>query len=201
MFRILKKKLKQYLISSVPYKTVIPENWHEDFIVHLASIIRPNVYVELGLYQCVLFNQIIPHAKKLIGLDINPEAVKYMQKSNKTTFQNMTTDDYIKELHARPIEIDMLFIDADHSKEAVLNDFQNYFPFVKPHGLILLHDGHPKDELNMSSGYCGDGWKTIEELSKNCEKYEMVTIPVHPGLTICRKRNSQLAWQDRDNTL
>ncbi len=32
------------------------ENWHEDFIINLAAQFRPKVYVELGLYQCELFN-------------------------------------------------------------------------------------------------------------------------------------------------
>jgi predicted O-methyltransferase YrrM len=175
----------------------VPPNWHEDFISHLASVVRPKVYCELGLYQCVVFNKVIPYSDKLIGVDMNPDAGRYMQKSSKTAFINLSTTEYARELHARPIEIDMLFIDADHSEAAVLDDFNNFIPFVKPHGLILLHDGHPKDEQSMGSGYCGDGWKAIEELSRNAPEYEMVTIPVHPGLTICRKRKKQLAWQER----
>ncbi len=62
------------------------ENWHEDFIVHLASIIRPKTYVELGLYQCELFNKIIPYARELIGIDISQEAGKFMEKNEKTKF-------------------------------------------------------------------------------------------------------------------
>lgn len=175
-----------------------PGNWHEDFIVHLASIVRPKVYVELGLYQCVVFNRIIQYAQKLIGVDVAPEAARYMQKSPKTCFVNTTTDVFAKDLRADPIQIDMLFIDADHSKDSVLRDFQNFFPFVIPHGIILLHDGHPKDEASMSPGYCGDGWKAIAELSQHTKEYEMMTIPIHPGLTICRKRKHQLQWKESD---
>ncbi|WP_459928085.1 hypothetical protein [Desulfosporosinus burensis] len=61
-------------------------NWHEDFIVHLASLVRPKVYVELGLYHCALFNRIIPFAEQLIGVDISAEAGNYMQQSSKTRF-------------------------------------------------------------------------------------------------------------------
>lgn len=46
----------------------------------------------------------------------------------------------------------MLFIDADHSKEAVLQDFRGFFPFVAPYGLILLHDSHPGKEGMMHPG-------------------------------------------------
>ena len=49
------------------------ENWHEDFIINLAAQFRPKVYVELGLYQCELFNGVIPYAETLIGVDISEE--------------------------------------------------------------------------------------------------------------------------------
>jgi len=171
-------------------------NWHEDFIVHLASIIRPRVYVELGLYQCTVFNRIIPYAEQLIGVDISPEAGKYMKKLSKTRFVNTSTEKFAEELRTRPIQIDMLFIDADHSREAILKDFNSFFPFVAPHGLILLHDGHPKDEEQMKPGYCGTCYQAIAELSRHTEEYEMMTIPIHPGLTLCRKRKEQLSWKE-----
>ena len=28
------------------------ENWHVDFLLNLASILKPSVYAELGLYKC-----------------------------------------------------------------------------------------------------------------------------------------------------
>ncbi len=60
-------------IKDTTSRTTTPVNWHEDFIVHLARVYRPKVYVELGLYQCVLFNRMIPYAEKLIGVDTVPE--------------------------------------------------------------------------------------------------------------------------------
>ena len=173
-----------------------PNSWHEDFILHLASIVRPRVYVELGLYRCTLFNRLIPYCKQLIGVDNNPDAGKWMAKSNKVIFVNSTTQDFAKELRNCPLAIDMLFIDADHSKEAVRRDFWTFFQFVSPHGIILLHDSHPKHLHYTQVGYCGDGYKTIEELSRSTGEYEMMTIPVHPGLTLCRKRRAQLSWME-----
>jgi len=174
----------------------VPENWHENFIVHLASITRPKVYVELGLYQCTLFNRIIPYAECLIGVEMKKDFKKFMKKDKKTQFKCMTTDEYAQELQKNPIQINMLFIDANHSKESVKKDFEQFFPFVAPHGLILLHDGHPKNENYTASGYCGDGYKAIEELSRHTNNYEMMTIPVHPGITLCRKRQKQLSWKE-----
>lgn len=175
----------------------VPPSWHEDFIVHLASVLRPRVYVELGLYQCALFNRIIPFADELIGLDVVPEVEKFMKKSPKTTFHCKSTDVFAKELKKKPKKIDLLFIDADHSEEWVEKDFSNFFPFVSDQGVILLHDGYPKDKKHTDQGYCGDGYKAIRALTAAAAKegYEMMTIPVHPGLTLCRKRSKHLPWE------
>ena len=101
---------------------------------------------------------------------------------------------FSKEARNANLKIDMLFIDADHSKESVLDDFKAYFDLVTVDGIILLHDSYPANEQDALPGYCGDCYKAIEELSKNTEAYEMMTIPVPPGLTLCRKRKKQVAW-------
>ncbi len=173
--------------------------WHEDFIVHLASIVRPRVYVELGIYRCALFNRIIPYAEELIGVDINPEAGRYMQISSKTRFVNSTTQNFVQQLKAQGLMIDMLFIDADHAQEAVLQDFKAYLPWVAPHGIILLHDVHPGNEELIHPAWCGTAYLAADELSRHNEEYEMMTIPVSPGLAICRKRQAQLSWQEPKN--
>ncbi len=170
--------------------------WHEDFIVHLASIYRPRLYVELGIYRCALFNRIIPYAEQLIGVDIDPNAGTYMQNSAKTRFVNADTQDFIQELKQESLVIDMLFIDANHSREAVLNDFKSYLPFVAPHGLILLHDVHPGNEMLIQPEWCGTAYLAAEELAREHTDYEMMTIPISPGLAICRKRRTQLSWQE-----
>jgi hypothetical protein len=172
----------------------VPGNWHEDFVLHIAKILRPKVYVELGLYQCHLFNQIIPYADQLFGADIEVSAGEFMNKTDKTTFYHGKTDDFAKELSKQNTKIDLLFIDADHSKEAVKKDFENYFPLVSDQGIILFHDAYPKNTEFTKSNLCGDGYLAIDEISKNSKDYEIMTIPVHPGLAICRKRKKQLAW-------
>jgi FkbM family methyltransferase len=172
------------------------ENWHEDFIVNLAAQLMPQIYVELGLYHCELFNAMIPYSETLIGVDVSAEAGKYMIQSEKVMFMNMTTDEFAELLKKHPVSIDLLFIDADHTKESVLKDFWNYFPFVKEQGLILLHDTYPKNSQYTDKGYCGNAYLVIDELKNHFDEFEFVTIPIHPGLTIIRKRKTQLAWEN-----
>ncbi|MGA2237700.1 MAG: hypothetical protein ABSG74_00645 [Candidatus Bathyarchaeia archaeon] len=37
----------------------------------MASVARPRVYVELGLYHCDVFNRIIPYAGCLVGVGLD----------------------------------------------------------------------------------------------------------------------------------
>ncbi|NIK79062.1 cephalosporin hydroxylase [Paenibacillus castaneae] len=173
------------------------DTWHLDFIFQLASIVRPKVYVELGIQYCANFNRMIDYADQLIGIDIAHQAGEYMSKSGKVQFFHGTSADFAKRLQAQPLQIDMLFIDADHSKEAVLEDFRLLFPYVVPHGIVLFHDSHPDNESKVRPDWCGTVYQAIEELAKDTSEYELVTIPVTPGLTICRKRRQQLSWQEK----
>ena len=170
--------------------------WHQGLIVHLASIMRPEVYVELGIFRCGLFNQVVPFTMRAIGVDADPEAGKYMTRSPRATFVAANTSEFARRIRKDPVSIDMIFIDADHSQEAVLDDFRNFLPFVVPHGLILLHDTHPCDEAATDPTRCGTAYRAIDQLSRRSDGFEMMTLPLHPGLTLCRKRTAQVAWQE-----
>lgn len=191
MIGIFKKKTSLIL----PEKNQpVPENWHEQFILHMVSLLRPKLYVELGLYHCELFNKLEPYVDEMIGIDISNDFGKYMIKSPKAKFICTTTNEFIKSNELKNKKIDLLFIDANHSYKSVKTDFENYYKHVSDQGIILLHDGYPKNKKYTSNGYCGDGYKAIWELTKKMKNYELVTIPIHPGLTICRKRKKQVNW-------
>jgi hypothetical protein len=175
-----------------------PLEWHQSFIEHLAFLFRPQVYVELGIRDCALFNRIERYAERLIGVDIDAKAGNFMIQSNKVEFVCATTQAFAERLRSTPISIDFLFIDADHARDAVLRDFWNFFPFVRPHGLILLHDTHPKDHEQMRRDLCDDAYLAIDELTRAKDALELMTLPLPPGLTLCRKRQTQLSWMEAD---
>jgi predicted O-methyltransferase YrrM len=182
--------------DSIPRAIATGEiRWHVQFIAELARVLRPNVYVELGIHTAELFNLAAPFAGHAIGVDIDPAAGGHIVSARNARFFCGRTDDFIRAAEQNDLMIDMLFIDADHSRAAVLRDFADYFPHVRPQGLILLHDSDPDPEL-ISPDWCGDGYLAVEELARTAQAYEMVTIPLSPGLTICRKRTRQLSSQE-----
>jgi len=178
-----------------------PMGWHYDLIPVMARALRPQVYVELGVREANLFNLVAPFAAEAIGVDIDPASGERMESAPNVRFYCCTTDKFLEDAKRRQLAIDMLFIDADHSYEAALQDFKNYLPYVRPHGLILMHDSHPGDESQTVPTQCGGVYRALEELSATNDAYEMVTIPLSPGVTICRKRTRQLSWQEPDGEM
>ena len=99
------------------------ENWHVEFILNLASVLKPNVYLELGLYKCELFNKMEKFCDKLYGIDMAEITKKYVKRSNKIHFMNTDTNAFFDYAIDHKISIDFAFIDADHSYEGLKNYF------------------------------------------------------------------------------
>ena len=85
------------------------------------------------------------------------------------------------------VGIDLIFIDADHSKDAVLKDVDSFWPYIKPDtGLLILHDTWPLNKQQTAPGYSGDCYLATKEI---VSKYscELLTIPVPYGITLIRR--------------
>jgi len=169
--------------------------WHINFILHLVSIIKPASYLEVGIFRCGLFNQVIPYVDSLVGLDVDSNAGTYMKANSKCEFINSTSSDFFKQQIKLGRKFDFIFIDGDHSKEAVEADFLGAFEVLNDNGIILLHDTYPLNIAATTRDRCDDGYQALDKLSRLTDKWEMVTIPIHPGITLCRKRIKQVDWE------
>lgn len=162
-----------------------------EVVRYFASLFCPETYLELGLYKGETISYVKNFSKRCIGVDIKvPECV------NGYEFYNMTTNVFFEKASKGEINvngIDMAFIDADHSYLQSMLDFNNVFKYVNNNGLIFLHDTFPKNKEFTDSGYCGDTYKSVYDISKN-DECEIITLPFHPGLSIIRKRRSHLLW-------
>jgi len=160
---------------------------HPDFISILASIYKPKVYVELGLYQGETLSKTQPFVEKGYGVDMNSSAALEKLKS----FSNLeiiytTTNNFFETFDKK---IDMAFIDADHCYESALTDFKNVYKLLNPGGIIILHDTDPVDDKFFDTNYCGDSYKIVKYL-ENHPDLNCVTLPLSvAGLTIVTKKN------------
>jgi len=132
----------------------IPSFHHHYHILYdIANNIKKDTinYVEIGAYAgasaiLMLHNKNVkvisidigkPIGKQKVLNNINiffsEERFKYIQGNS----QNQKT---IDELLKITNEIDILFIDGDHSFEGVIKDFENYSNFVSKNGFIVFDD-------------------------------------------------------------
>jgi hypothetical protein len=180
---------------SVLFRKRNDSKWHINFILHLVSIIKPATYLEVGIFRCGLFNQVIPYVNSLVGLDINSNAGKYMKINSKCEFINSTSTDFFKQQIKLGRKFDFIFIDGNHSKEAVEADFLGAIQVINDNGIILLHDTYPLNIAATTRDRCDNGYQAIDKLSRLTNEWEMMTIPIHPGITLCRKRTKQVDWE------
>lgn len=171
--------------------------WHQEFralMVELAHIFKFHTYVEVGARNGDTFNLIAPLVKRAVAVDILPmNGIKRL--ANVEVF-SMPSDKFADIWKDR---IDLLFIDADHTYEYVIQDFIRLSRFVpNGTGLILLHDTHPISQEQLAPSRCGDAWKAAWKIRSDPafrRQFEIVTLPGPiAGLSIIRKAKEHLSW-------
>ena len=63
---------------------------------------------------------------------------KMLAHKDKVEFLHVSSEEFVKTIEDE--SLDFVFIDGDHSFEAALKDFQNYYPKVKTGGIFGGHD-------------------------------------------------------------
>lgn len=166
-----------------------------NLLIEFAKLLKPKVYVELGVRKGYTLAKMVPFVGKAIGVDPAPLVenvpgailVKQMSLAYAATLKGES--------------IDFLFVDADHHCEAVINDVLAFLPFIKTGtGMIFLHDTHPIIPELATDGYCYDAWRAAAVIHDGIgPNLEIVTIPgPWAGLSILRKRGPHhLAWADQ----
>ncbi len=100
---------------------------------------------------------------------------------NLITHHKMTSAEY---LHRKECyNVDLLYIDGDHSYEGITHDFMNYYGRLSKDGIILAHDVDPKlHDMDKNTG----GYRAISNLDP--QLFEILRLPIFPGLAIARKK-------------
>jgi len=151
---------------------------HERLIPLLVEGIGAKKYLEFGTYDNATISKVVCDMR--IGVDPNGKDL------DGVVMCQMTAEQFCMENAAKLAPFDVVFIDSEHSAEAVRRQFIAIWPYVAEDGLILVHDTNPEHESDAQPGFCGDAWKFAFTAAGSVEA---MTLPQHPGLTLIRKRS------------
>ena len=168
---------------------------HVSMMAEIMTLMEPDFYVEVGVRKGYSFNILSGLADQAWGIDIVD-----VSKNIKGDFHHGDSDSFISYMNPPGEFIDVLFIDGDHRKEAVLHDFDVLSEFVRTGtGLIFMHDTYPVAEHMLADGYCTNAWEAARKIFKNrkYKDFEIVTIPgPYAGMSIVRKvGKNHLNWR------
>jgi predicted O-methyltransferase YrrM len=180
-----------------------------EFLYGLTKSLRPQLIVEIGCFvglSTLHFAQALKDngSGKIIGIDLfephpdlnlsNPLEVAehYRRKvgfEDIITFKKANSVEAAKEIFSgQDTQIDLLFIDGDHSIKGVFADFNAYYGYVNVGGYVLLHDIYPE-----RCGVPGPR-KLLDHLSGNVPRYlEVIEIATVDGfgIALLRKKHKR----------
>ena len=144
--------ITRYISDNIDNQTM---HHHYHILYDIASVYpkKQNItYVEIGCYAggsaCLMLQR---HNTRVISIDLGqpiPKETVYSNVKNLNKFNNpynylegnSQTYEMVARLKELTNEVDILFIDGDHSYQAVINDFMLYEGLVKSGGFIIFDD-------------------------------------------------------------
>ncbi len=145
--------------------------------------LRPRTVVEIGTHlggSFWAFCQVAPDDATLVSIDLpggpggafeGEATISKLRSYGKPgqTLEFLLGDSHTPEIRDQLQEliggrdIDFLFIDGDHSKEGVSQDFETFAPSVRAGGLIAFHDIVPGPEENV--GGVPVVWQQVKQVN------------------------------------
>jgi predicted O-methyltransferase YrrM len=158
---------------------------HTDMIVQIVKSINCKNYLELGVYDGSTFEKVSTVVPRVIGVDI----IDFRKNKNIGEFHQTTTQNFLNNFNEI---VDVIFIDADHSFEAVKLDFKASLKNLNEFGIIILHDTDPISEKYIARENCEDSYKIIDWLKTEYPEMDDFTFPIsEAGLTIVKRSNDR----------
>lgn len=167
---------------------------HVEIIDHIARWLKPERYLEIGVFQGMCIYKVQEHAKECYAVDVTFSHRDY--NSNVKLFE-MSSDNFFATIPT-DLKFDMAFIDGDHNKYQVYKDFINVKDRVIDDGFVLLHDSYPINEEMLHPHACENAWEAVRDIKIQFHReWEILTLPFNPGLTIMKKMklNKQILWK------
>lgn len=160
-------------------------------------------YLEIGVRSFKTFDKV--NCKIKYAVDPSPQGMRY--EDNVKVFIE-TSDSFFKNYKDRKTtaELDLIFIDGDHSFSATYEDLDKSLSHLSEKGLIVMHDMDPPSRPWQGNGPLPSGWRkhpmgecwrsmVHRRILKN--DIQVITIQnghIETGLTVIKKgHDSKLA--------
>jgi len=176
--------------------------------------LRARTYLEIGVSRGTTFEKIeVPMKIGVDPIDPSEKVLRVLARGSARYFQ-MTSDEFFQHqadvLDGDKLEggVDLAFVDGLHNYAQSLRDVENCLRYLKPGGVVLMHDCYPREEamavpapsredarkMNVpgwKEQWTGDVWKTVVHLRStrndmkvcvlDCDFGIGVVIPVRVG--------------------
>ena len=198
-----------------------------DIIRRSLAAVGDDTYLEIGVDTGVSF--IGCHAKRKWGVDPSPKLTRKRRLKyavfaalglKEERIFPMTSDDFFSAEKSRLAKhgVNVAFVDGLHTYEQALRDTRNVLEYLRPGGLIVLHDCNPSSELmatpassmeemigrvdepGWTGAWTGDVWKAIVHARSIWNDVEAFVLDCDFGVGIISrgKPNERLDLSERD---
>lgn len=114
---------------------------NHDILNFLIQKFDLKTYLEIGVRAYKTFDNVVCDHK--VAVDPAPQGER---SGGGIVLHKKTSNDFFNEIKDSNTKFDLIFIDGDHSYEAVRDDLESATKFVSPKGFIVLHDIDPPAE-------------------------------------------------------
>lgn len=154
-----------------------------EIIQYLIDVFGYQRYLELGCRTAEKNILSVSHinCEYKDSVDINRNGNNYV----------MTTDKFF-ETTPDTQKYDIIFIDADHEKNAVLRDVENSLRRLNEGGVIVCHDVNPPSKKHLQPRFCNNSWEAWAHLRSTRKDLEMYAVDVDMVGVI--RKGSQTLW-------
>lgn len=175
-----------------------------DYFINLAiEAVDGENYLEIGVRHGICFRRV--EIANKIGVDpVRTEAMKSLREGER--FFEAESDTFFREIAAdalRDFPLDVAFVDGMHECKQVFRDVINVRKYLKPGGVILLHDCNPAHkrmtgEPQPGELWTGDVWKTAYLLSNHADGATYFTIDADFGVGVLTDLHRAPEWDSEE---
>lgn len=142
---ILDRLAEEAKTADVYYNTAFPPSMYYRFLKLLVEEFKPRLSVELGVSGGGgSLHLAIPNIGKVVGIDFqrdHEERTKYIE-DNYHNFEFMLHDSTsaAPKVFKKHGEIDILFIDTDHTYDRTMQEFNAWKPYLSNRAIVIFDD-------------------------------------------------------------